>query len=107
MDEYLKALEVFYDEKMKYLSHKDKYISCNRCSSNRVFKENNQEIVLSCGSGKDDECGDQIIIKLPKYIHYETKLKELKDSFNEEYNWETLQRFFEVVLLFLCILLCL
>ena len=92
MDEYLKALEVFYDEKMKYLSHKDKYISCNRCSSNRVFKENNQEIVLSCGSGKDDECGDQIIIKLPKYTHYDKKLDKLKKDLNDDYNWDTLQK---------------
>ena len=96
MDQYLENLEVFYDEKMKYLTKRNKFINCQTCDTEKNFKESKEELILSCGSGKDDECGDQIIIKLPKYIHYETKLKELKDSFNEEYNWETLQRFFEV-----------
>ena len=38
MDEYLENLEVFYDEKMKYLTKKDKFIKCEGCKDEKVFK---------------------------------------------------------------------
>ena len=95
MDEYLQKLDIFYDEKMKYLSKKEKYIRCNDCDGKKQFHEEKDKLILSCGSDKG-ECGPQIIIKLPKYIHYETKLDELRASIENEYNWEALQNYLEV-----------
>jgi ribA/ribD-fused uncharacterized protein len=95
MDEYLQNLEIFYDQKMKYLSKKEKFIRCNECDDKKEFKEEENKLILSCGSDKG-ECGPQIIIKLPKYIHYETKLDELRESIENEYNWEALQNYLEV-----------
>ena len=95
MDEYLQKLDIFYDQKMKYLSNKEKYIRCNDCEDKKEFNEEKDKLILSCGSDKG-ECGPQIIIKLPKYIHYETKLDELRASIENEYNWEALQNYLEV-----------
>lgn len=96
MDQYLVKLEVFYDQKMKYLTKKDKFIKCQKCEGEKNFKESKDEIILSCGSDKGDQCGPQIIIKLPKYMHYENKINKLKEGLNDEYNWEILQKFFNV-----------
>lgn len=96
MDQYLEKLEVFYDEKMKYLTQRDKFIRCKGCETDKDFQEGKDEIVLSCGSGETDKCGPQIIIKLPKYIHYENSIDELKQTLNDEYNWDVLQKFLDV-----------
>lgn len=95
MDEYLQSLETFYDEKMKYLTKKDKYIKCSNCTDDKTFTENNKQLILSCGK-EDGECGPQIIIELPEYIHYETKVDELKKSLNNQYNWEALEKYLNV-----------
>jgi ribA/ribD-fused uncharacterized protein len=95
MDEYLQNLEIFYDQKMKYLSNKEKYVMCNNCDDKKEFEEGKDKLILSCGSDKG-ECGPQIIIKLPKYIHYETKMDELKAEIENEYNWEKLQNYLNV-----------
>ena len=96
MDQYLEKLEVFYDEKMKYLTKKDKFIKCQTCENERTFHESKDELILSCGSGKDDKCGPQIKIRLPKYIHYVNKIDELKEDLNDKYNWDILQRYLDV-----------
>ena len=67
MDEYLQKLDIFYDQKMKYLSNKEKYLRCNGCEDRKAFTEGKEKLILSCGSEKGG-CGPQIIIKLPKYI---------------------------------------
>tara|TARA_Y100000389_G_scaffold204449_1_gene257071 strand:- start:1289 stop:2887 length:1599 start_codon:yes stop_codon:yes gene_type:complete len=95
MDEYLQTLEIFYDEKMKYLTKKDKYIKCNECSDDKTFTEKDNKLILSCGK-EDGECGPQIIIELPEYIHYESKLNELRVSLNNQYNWEALEKYLNV-----------
>ena len=70
MDEYLENLGTFYDEKVKFLSQKDKYISCSQCKKGgKEFKESYEEIILSCGG--TGECGDQIKIRFPKWIKRE------------------------------------
>ena len=95
MDEYLQTLEIFYDEKMKYLTKKDKYIKCNECNDEKIFTEKDNKLILSCG--KDDgKCGPQIIIEIPEYLHYETKIDELKKSLNNKYNWEALEKYLNV-----------
>ena len=95
MDEYLQKIELFYDQKMKYLSNKEKYVRCNDCGDKKEFEEGKGKLILSCGSDKG-ECGPQIIIKLPKYIHYETKMDQLKAGIENEYNWEKLQNYLNV-----------
>ena len=96
MDQYLEKLEVFYDEKMKYLTKKDKFIKCQTCENERKFHESKDELILSCGSDKDDKCGPQIKIRLPKYIHYVNKIDALKETLNDEYNWDILQKYLDV-----------
>ena len=95
MDQYLEKLEVFYDEKMKYLTKKDKFIKCQTCEDEKIFHESKDELILSCGPGKDGKCGPQIKIRLPKYIHYVNRINELKETLNDEYNWDILQRYFD------------
>ena len=95
MDEYLQKIELFYDQKMKYLSNKEKYVRCNDCGDKKEFEEGKGKLILSCGSDKG-ECGPQIIITLPKYIHYETKMDQLKAGIENEYNWEKLQNYLNV-----------
>tara|TARA_B100000579_G_scaffold49660_2_gene34607 strand:+ start:13643 stop:14722 length:1080 start_codon:yes stop_codon:yes gene_type:complete len=96
MDQYLEKLEVFYDEKMKYLTKKDKFIKCQTCENGKIFHESKDELILSCGSGKDDKCGPQIKIQLPKYTHYVNRIDELKNDLNDKYNWEILQKYLDV-----------
>ena len=96
MDQYLEKLEVFYDEKMKYLTKKDKFIKCHDCKNDKVFKESEEELILSCGGDKGNKCGPQIIIKLPKYIYYERKIKQLQNEINDKYNWKALQKYLDV-----------
>ncbi len=95
MDEYLQTLEVFYEQKMKYLTKKDKYIRCNDCEGKKTFTETQEKLVLTCGE-EEGKCGPQIEIELPKYIHYEKHLDELRDALNNEYNWEALEKFLKV-----------
>ena len=95
MDKYLNNLELFYDEKVKFLSQKDKYISCSQCKKGKKeFKESYEEIILSCGG--DGECGDQIKIRFPKYVHYETVVRDLKEELNKDLNWKSIQNFLDV-----------
>ena len=95
MDQYLQNLEIFYDEKMKFLTKKDKYIKCSDCEQEKQFSEKKDKLVLSCG--KDDgNCGPQIIIEIPQYIHYERKIKQLQDELINEYNWESLKNYLDV-----------
>ena len=96
MDKYLENLEVFYDEKMKYLTKKDKFIKCEGCKDEKVFKEGKDKLILSCGEDKKNECGPQIIIELPKYIYYEKRIDELREELKNKYNWKTLQNFLDV-----------
>jgi ribA/ribD-fused uncharacterized protein len=95
MDEYLQKLEVYHDEKMKFLKQKDKYIKCSGCENKKVFKETTEKLEMTCGSTSGD-CGPQIIIELPKYIHYKNRIKELKESIDTKYNWEELKKFLDV-----------
>tara|TARA_B100000575_G_C23101856_1_gene635726 strand:+ start:714 stop:1541 length:828 start_codon:yes stop_codon:yes gene_type:complete len=93
MDKYLETLGIFYDEKMKYLTGKDKYIRCQSCDTQKTFQEGKDALILSCGS---DKCDPQIIIQLPKYLHFETSINKLKKELNDEYNWDTLKHFLDV-----------
>jgi ribA/ribD-fused uncharacterized protein len=94
MDDYLQKLELFYDEKMKFSTKKDKYIKCEGCNGNKEIIETGEKLILSCEGDKD--CGIQIEIILPKYIKYDEKIEFLKKSMNSEYNWEALNKYLNV-----------
>ena len=65
------------------------------CEQEKQFSEKKDKLVLSCG--KDDgNCGPQIIIEIPQYIHYERKIKQLQDELINEYNWESLKNYLDV-----------
>ena len=95
VDEYLESIELFYDEKVKYLSMKDKYISCNNCPNEKTFLEKYDEVSLNCGGG-GKECGVKISIKFPKYLHYERDIKALNDKLIEEINLEEINKYIDV-----------
>ena len=96
MAEYFDTLESFYNEKMKYLTKKDKYTQCNGCSKGKVFAETNKEIMISCGSDDDTSCGKQILVTFPEYIHYSSKLDELEAELENQINWEVINNFTDV-----------
>lgn len=95
VDEYLESIELFYDEKVKYLSMKDKYISCNNCPNEKTFLEKYDEVSLNCGGG-GKECGVKISIKFPKYLHYERDIKALNDKLIDEINLEEINKYIDV-----------
>lgn len=95
VDEYLESIELFYDEKVKFLSQKDNFISCNNCPNEKEFKEKYDEVSLNCGGGGKD-CGIKIKIKFPKYLHYERDVKSLNDKLNREINLEEINKFIDV-----------
>ena len=95
VDEYLESIELFYDEKVKFLSKKDNFISCNNCPNEKEFKEKYDEVELNCGGGEKD-CGIKIKIKFPKYLHYERDVKSLNDKLNQEINLEEINKFIDV-----------
>ncbi len=96
MDEYLENLGTFYDEKVKFLSQKDKFISCNHCSDKKEFKETFEEVSISCGGNNNTSCGTQIIIKFPKYLHYEKTIESLKEKLDENLNWNVIQNYINI-----------
>lgn len=95
IEEYLESIELFYDEKVKYLSRKDNFISCNNCPNEKTFLEKYDEVSLNCGGGGED-CGVKISIKFPKYLHYERDIKALNDKLNEEINLEEINKYIDV-----------
>ena len=59
-------------------------------------KENTEKLLFTCGADKKGDCGKQIEIILPKYLHYETELNTLRDRINEGINWNTLGKYLDV-----------
>ena len=94
MEYYLDHLGTFYDEKMKFLTRKEKYTKCNQCEKDKVFQETKEELIFTCGAEKG-KCGLQIKITLPEYIHYETQITELKEKMNSFLNWNILREYIE------------
>ena len=93
-DQYLEKVGEFYNEKLLFLTKKTKHQFCDGCTSEKVFKETNQELIFSCGG--ENECGIQIKITFPEYIHYETQMKELYDEMNRDLNWTVIQNYIDV-----------
>ena len=79
------------------MTHKEKYLFCKGCETYKQFIEKDGKLFFMCGEGKGD-CGVQMEIELPTYLHYETEMdkldkeKETQDVFdnvfqNIEYNF--------------------
>ena len=97
MNHYLESIGLFYDEKIKFLSMKDNYISCKGCPQEKKFLENYEEVTLSCGSKEDDtKCGLKINIKFAKYLHYSSHIQKLKDELEELINYDVIQNYINV-----------
>tara|TARA_B100000902_G_scaffold396293_1_gene456934 strand:+ start:2169 stop:3506 length:1338 start_codon:yes stop_codon:yes gene_type:complete len=96
MEEYLENLGTFYDEKVKFLSQKDKFINCNNCPEKKQFKETYEELSLTCGGKEGSECGTQLVIRFPKYLHYEKTLDILKEKVNDNINWSIINNYMNV-----------
>jgi len=96
MPEYFDTLESFYNEKLKFLTKKDKYTQCNACPENKEFVETNKELILSCGSDGNSSCGKQIHIVFPEYIHYSSKLDELEKELEQQINWDVINKYTDV-----------
>jgi len=96
MSEYFDTLESFYNEKLKFLTKKDKYAQCNTCPGNKNFVETNKELIISCGSDDNSSCGKQIQIVFPEYIHYSSKLDELEKELEQEINWDVINKYTDV-----------
>ena len=97
IDYYLESISIFYDEKLKFLSTKDNFLRCKGCTTTKEFKEEYDIISLSCG-GKDSDkdCGMKIIIKFPKYVHYEKDMELLKNELEAGLNLEKINEYMDV-----------
>ena len=73
MDEYTKMIDVYYTEKFKS-------DNCNDCSMKKVFTENSDELIFSCGDSSDEKCGEQFKINLPGYIYKDNEINLLKEK---------------------------
>ena len=105
--EYLQLFDKFHKEKLSFMSGKEKHLKCKNCNKVKQFTEKNNELIFSCGS-KSGECGQQIKIQLPKYIHFNDKSIELRKNINGTYgysediqditgyNLETLNRYMKI-----------
>jgi hypothetical protein len=91
---YLETLGDFYNQKMKFLTKKDKFVHCDQCQNAKMFQETDTELIFTCGSDKG-QCGIQIKIELPLYIHYETQIKDLKEKIEKHLNWDILQEYID------------
>tara|TARA_B100001093_G_C26840873_1_gene1020484 strand:+ start:1273 stop:2718 length:1446 start_codon:yes stop_codon:yes gene_type:complete len=84
--EYIGLFNKYHKEKFLFLSNKDKYIKCKNCENKKKFIEKDNILVFSCGS-ENKECGEQIRIELPKYIHYDDKFSELHKKMNGSFDY--------------------
>ena len=96
METYLESLGTFYNEKIKFLSQKDNLISCNQCENPKEFKETSEELIFTCGNETKNKCGIQIHINLPKYIHYESQLNNLRQKMNNGINWGVIKNYIDI-----------
>ena len=105
MDEYLDLIQIFFDEKLMFLTDEKQY-SCNDCSDKKKFIEKSApgdieggrgEIILSCGDTKSDKskCGNKIRIILPIYSSNKD-LNFLKNKLNKMINWDIIKEFIDV-----------
>ena len=84
--EYLQVFDKFHREKLSFMGGKQKHLKCKNCDKVKQFTERNNELIFSCGS-KSGECGQQIKIQLPKYIHFDEKSTKLQRNINWTYDY--------------------
>jgi hypothetical protein len=91
MDDYFEHFNLFYDQKLKFLSKKQ--TQCKACGTQKKFIEKNNQLILSCGNGNDGGCGVLFKITLPIYIHKTNEIEKLKKNINDTPNFETLNKY--------------
>ena len=80
MTDYDSHLKLFHKERLLSLSGKDS--PCLGCTSKRLYKALEHELILSCGSQGTGKCGDQIKIHLPIYADYPTESHKIRNTLN-------------------------
>jgi len=91
---YLELIENFYQSKNNFLTGQDKHLKCDGCDKNKIYVENNKEIILNCG-GKGD-CGKKIEIILPKYIYKDKEIRLLKKDLENAINLDIINKCIKV-----------
>ena len=86
-DNSLNNIHKYYNEKM--INKK-----CNECNSNKLFIEDENNIIFSCGE-KGTKCGIKINIKLPTYVDY-NHMKYLIQYINEKVNTSILSKYIDI-----------
>ena len=74
MEDYLQAMEVFYNTWTKY-NLKTKYKKCELCKTKRVFSTKPGILQISCSAS----CKKQVTINLAEYTYYPETKKEVTD----------------------------
>ena len=95
MTDYLESISTFYNEKIKYASHREKYLFCKGCETYKQFIEKDGKLFFMCGEGKGD-CGVQMEIELPTYLHYETEMDKLDKEKETHENFEVMNKYIDV-----------
>jgi hypothetical protein len=89
-DDYLEHFNLFYDQKLNFLSKKQ--TQCKACGTQKKFIEKDNQLILSCGDGSEG-CGVLFKITLPMYIHKTNEIEKLKKNINDMPNFETLNKY--------------
>ena len=80
MEDYDSHLKLFHKERLLSLSDKD--APCLGCTSKRLYKALEHELIFSCGSQGTGKCGDQIKVQLPTYADYPTESQKIQKTLN-------------------------
>ena len=96
MEEYLECIGLFYNEKVKAFTVRDKFMSCKGCDTSKEFKETSNEVSLSCGEEGTGNCGMRLNVKFPRYLKYENEIVTLKKKLEEGVNLSALNKYINV-----------
>jgi len=97
-DDYIEHYTLFYDQKVKFLSQNPIHTNCVDCDKDKIFEENDNKLLLSCGDDKDKDCSIQFIVNLPKYIHKDYEIESFKEELKSGldglgYNFDILHKY--------------
>lgn len=91
---YLELIENFYQSKNHYLGNDSKHKKCDECKNDKIYIENEKEIILSCG--ETGKCGKKIDIILPKYINKDREIELLKSELEKVIDWDIINKHIKI-----------
>ena len=83
-EEYLDAVNTFFQERMKSQSNK-KYKHCDGCKDEKQFIIKKDKLIYSCGS-KSGKCGPQLTIDLERNVYFPDMKHDIYQS-NDQYDF--------------------